>query len=47
MCYFSAMHNSAIAVVSSCIYGSTLIILYMMSTMYHALKVNNAKESLE
>ena len=37
------MHNSAIAVVSSCIYGSTLIILYMMSTMYHALKVNNAK----
>ena len=40
---FSAMHNSAIAVVSSCIYGSTLIILYMMSTMYHALKVNNAK----
>lgn len=40
---FSAIHKSPIAVVSSAIYGSTLIILYTMSTLYHALKINNAK----
>ena len=40
---FSAIHGNAYAVVSSVIYGSTSIILYMMSTLYHALKVNNAK----
>lgn len=40
---FSALHNDAYAVVSSCIYGSTLIILYTMSCLYHSLKVNNAK----
>lgn len=40
---FSAIHDSALSVVSSCIYGSTLIILYTMSTLYHSFKVNNAK----
>lgn len=40
---FGAIHGNAYAVVSSVIYGSTSIILYMMSTLYHALKVNNAK----
>ncbi len=40
---FSAIHNNAYAVVSSVIYGSTSIILYTMSTLYHSLKVNNAK----
>ena len=40
---FSAIHNNVYAVVSSVIYGSTSIILYMMSTLYHSLKVNNAK----
>ena len=40
---FSAIHGNAYAVVSSVIYGSTSIILYMMSTLYHALKVNNVK----
>lgn len=30
-------------VVSSAIYGGTLIILYTMSTLYHSFKVNNAK----
>lgn len=40
---FSAIHGSAYAVVSSCIYGSTLIILYTMSCLYHSFKVNNAK----
>lgn len=39
----SATSGSAIAVVSSSIYGSMMIILYLMSTLYHALKVNNAK----
>lgn len=40
---FSAIHHNAYAVVSSVIYGSTSIILYTMSTLYHSLKVNNAK----
>ena len=40
---FSAIHNNVYAVVSSVIYGSTSIFLYMMSTLYHSLKVNNAK----
>lgn len=39
----SAHHGSAIGVVSSIIYGVTLIILYTMSTLYHSLAVNNAK----
>ena len=30
-------------VVSSCIFGATIIILYLMSCLYHALKVNMAK----
>ena len=40
---FSAMHHNIYAVVSSVIYGSCSIILYTMSTLYHSLKVNNAK----
>jgi len=40
---FSAINGTAISVVSSIIYGTTLIILYTMSTLYHSLKVNNAK----
>ena len=40
---FSAIHGNVYAVVSSAIYGSTSIILYIMSTLYHSLKVNNAK----
>ncbi len=39
----SAHHGNTIAVISSIIYGTTLIILYMMSTLYHSLAVNNAK----
>lgn len=30
-------------VVSSCIFGSMVILLYLMSCLYHALKVNRAK----
>lgn len=34
----SAIHHNGIAVVASCIYGSTLIILYTISTLYHSFK---------
>jgi hemolysin III len=40
---FSALHHNVYAVISSAIYGSTSIILYTMSTLYHSFKVNNAK----
>ena len=39
----SAIHKDVYAVIASSIYGSTSIILYCMSTLYHSLKVNNAK----
>lgn len=40
---YSSIHHNVYAVVSSSIYGSMSIILYTMSTLYHSLKVNNAK----
>ncbi len=40
---FSAHNESTVGVISSIIYGITLIILYTMSTLYHSLAVNNAK----
>lgn len=39
----SAQSGSAISVVSSALYGSMMILLYTMSTIYHALKRNRAK----
>lgn len=39
----SAVGQNVWGVVASSVYGGTLIILYMMSTLYHSLKVNNAK----
>lgn len=39
----AAQSGSALSVVSAALYGSMLFLLYMMSTMYHALKRNNAK----
>lgn len=39
----SAIHTNAWGVVSSCIYGATLIILYTMSTLYHSLTNEKAK----
>lgn len=39
----STIHKDAYAIVSSAIYGAMSIILYTMSTLYHSLKVNNAK----
>ena len=32
----SARHHSAIAVVSSCIYGSSMIIMFLISCLYHS-----------
>lgn len=40
---FSAIHHDPAAVVSSVIYGSTSIILFTISTLYHSFKVNTAK----
>lgn len=40
----SANAGSAIGVVSSALYGSMMILLYTMSTIYHALKRNRAKQ---
>ena len=34
---FSAIHKNAYAVVSSCIYGVSLVLLYTMSSIYHGL----------
>lgn len=35
---FSAIHRDAYAVVSSAIYGCTIILLYVMSSIYHGIK---------
>ncbi len=41
---FSSIHHNALGVISSCIYGTSLIILYLMSCLYHAFKPNKAKK---
>lgn len=40
----SAIYSDAWGVVSSCIYGASLIILYTMSTLYHAITNPKAKK---
>ena len=40
----SALSGNAYGVVGGAIYGSTLIVLYTMSCLYHALGVNRAKK---
>lgn len=37
---FSAIHHNGYAVISSTIYGITMILLYTMSSIYHGLKSN-------
>jgi len=37
---FSAIHSNVYGVVSCCIYGTTLILLYTMSSIYHGLNPN-------
>ncbi len=41
---FSAIHKNAYAVVSSAIFGFTMILLYTMSSIYHGLRPNKAKK---
>lgn len=41
---FSAKSNDPWAITGVSIYGATLVILYTVSTIYHALKVNKAKK---
>ena len=43
----SAKHGSAIGVISSIIYGITLIDLYAMSSIYHGLKPGKAKKVMQ
>ncbi|MBR1749447.1 MAG: hemolysin III family protein [Ruminococcus sp.] len=40
----AAVHSNAWGVVSSCIFGASLIILYTMSTLYHAITNPTAKK---
>ena len=39
----AALHGNAWGVVSSCVYGASLIILYCMSTLYHAITNKTAR----
>lgn len=41
---FSALHHNTMGVVGSSIYGGTMIVLYTMSTLYHALTNEKAKK---
>ena len=43
----AAKAHSAIGVISSCIYGFTLIALYTMSSVYHGLKPGTAKKVMQ
>ncbi len=43
LCIVKAAHDDAWAVVSSSVFGGALIILYLVSTLYHALAKNKAK----
>ena len=43
----AAKAHSAIGVISSCIYGFTLIALYTMSSVYHGLKPGMAKKVMQ
>lgn len=40
---FSAIHNNVYGIISSAIYGFSMILLYTMSSIYHGLRPNKAK----
>ncbi len=44
ICIVKAASSGPWSVVSACIYGSMLILLYMSSTLYHSLAKNRAKK---
>ena len=39
----AALHSSAIGIVSAALYGSSMILLYLFSTLYHSLVPRGAK----
>ena len=41
---FSAKHHNVMGIVGSAIYGGTMVLLYTMSTLYHALTNTTAKK---
>ena len=41
---FAAIHKDNYAIVSSAIFGTMMILLYTMSSIYHGLRVNTAKK---
>lgn len=41
---FAALYGDAMAVVSASIYGASMVIMYCMSTLYHALQHKTAKK---
>ena len=41
---FAAIHHNAYGVISGSIYGTTMILLYTMSSIYHGLRPNKAKK---
>lgn len=47
MVVFSALHGTAWHVVACSLYGSTLILLYLASTLYHSLTSERAKRVLK
>lgn len=40
---YSAIYGNAYSVVSSCVYGSSLVVMYTMSTLYHSITNLKAK----
>lgn len=47
MIVVAAIHHNTIGVVTSAIFGASLIILYTMSTLYHAISNEKAKKVLK
>ena len=43
----SSLRHNALTIIGCCIYGSTLILLYTMSSIYHGLKPTTAKKVLQ
>ena len=43
---FSAIHHNAYGVISSIIYGITMIVLYTMSSIYHGLRPNTTAKKV-
>jgi len=43
---FAAIHGNVYGVVSSAIYGATMILLYTMSTIYHGLKADTTAKKV-